>query len=128
MGEWDKEPDHERWTDTATGYDCVIKRMGAGHLCGYVGVGEDHQLAGSTDTLEMYSLDVHGGVTYSSRMEAADPGLWYIGFDCAHLGDKQPGYAWSGGTYRNFGYVKKEILSLANLLAKIDGLTISKED
>ena len=118
-----------------------------GHLCGYVGVPEDHKwykicynqcLAGcepKKDTilgkLNMWFCDhpspekiikVHGGLTYSEMGTGKylPSGFWWFGFDCAHLGDRILGLGRSsGGTYKEKGYVLAEIKKLAKQLAEV---------
>lgn len=147
-GPWDNEPDFKRWIDGPTGFDCAIKRIVArGHLCGYVGISPDHPWfkvgsadgctlpkctqCGLTPCKETYCehspsslLDVHGGVTYSDDSYGDDPaGLWWFGFDCAHLGDLIPEeyplprpYTDYECDYKNMAFVKAEVKKLAKQL------------
>lgn len=59
------------------------------HRCGYVGLPEGHPLHGiQCDHVE--DVAVHGGLTFSGQAASLgwpDDGLWYLGLDCAHLGD-----------------------------------------
>jgi hypothetical protein len=49
VGPWSSEPDFVEWVDEVTEYRCLIQRVPElGHLCGYVGVREDHMLYGMT--------------------------------------------------------------------------------
>ncbi len=63
------------------------------HYCGYVGIPASHPWHGKDYNVLEPSPDVHGGLTYSNEavgpdFEETQPlGLWWIGFDCAHLGD-----------------------------------------
>jgi len=58
---------------------------------GYVGVKEDHPLWG-VETEQLFDLEVHGGVTYAQETRGngypSDGNYFWIGFDCAHLGDE----------------------------------------
>lgn len=46
-GPWDNELDRYRWTDPATGLECLILRHPSmGHLCGYVGLTSAHPAYG----------------------------------------------------------------------------------
>jgi len=69
------------------------------------------------------ALDVHGGLTYAEdhKPHQKPDGLWWFGFDCAHLGDFMPAYddqyGIPEGTYRTAEYVKKECEKLAEQLA-----------
>lgn len=75
---------------------------------------------------EGYSLailiDVHGGLTFSGRMED-DQSLWWFGFDCSHAGDLVPGMQLDSlfnteVVYRDINYVTAECESLAKQLAE----------
>lgn len=149
-GPWDQEPDKVQWIDRATLRPCLIVRAPrSGALCGYVGVSEGHPLFGKNSgarsaPLEMGTLDVHGGVTFTGFCQPAeDPAhgichiveegendrIWWIGFDCSHGGDLSPNprsenlmrellgdYSGFGGEYRNLEYVKGECRDLARQL------------
>lgn len=93
------------WIDNAMECELPVERMWVhdGHLCavmlhehlfhrcGYVRVDGDSPLYGkSFDQLydDFYSLyDVHGGVTFSDSFDDLRIKGYFIGFDCAHLGD-----------------------------------------
>jgi hypothetical protein len=68
-GPWSTEPDYAVWVDEATGLDCMIKRNGAGALCGYVGVPEGHKFFEVDYNDIPYGRGgphaVHGGLTYT---------------------------------------------------------------
>lgn len=129
-GPWDHEPDKRQWRDEATGLPCLIVRGPAGALCGYVGVPVGHR-AYEVNYGRLYSLDAHGGLTYSDHCspdghichvveEGDDDHVWWLGFDCAHAGDKSPaieGFL-SGrhGTYRAIEYVTAHVEGLAEQL------------
>ena len=65
--------------------------------CGYVKIPENHNLYGlgylcnmpylgwENETID-YCFDVHGGITFAGRMSDLNND-WFLGFDCAHLGD-----------------------------------------
>lgn len=132
-GEWDTEPDKAQWIDEKTGLDCLIVRGPTGALCGYVGVPESNTLFEKDyDTVD---VDVHGGLTFSDRCrpvdeastgichtgEVANKIVWWLGFDCAHAGDLMPKYDrvfTDYDFYRNFGYVKSQVTSLASQVAQ----------
>ena len=131
-GEWDDEPDKAHWIDDKTGLDCLIVRGPQGALCGYVGIPKNNKHFdknyGGID------VDVHGGLTFSDKCHetedettgvchskecSANDTVWWLGFDCAHLGDMSPAYERPydyGSTYRDFNYVKREVSHLANQL------------
>jgi len=53
--------------------------------------------------------------------DAANNDVWWLGFDCAHLGDLSPAYKteiWFGDeVYRDFCYVEREVQWLAGQLS-----------
>lgn len=79
-------------------------------------------------------INVHGGLTFTDMWEQQNDGLWYLGFDCGHCNDYQPGLDASlsqhsfhnpnlfhGSTYRDLEYVKNECRRLASQLKAIEG-------
>jgi len=149
-GEWQHEPDKIQFLDEKTGYPCLIVRNNYGALCGYVGISPGHKHYG--EDLSSYdkadSLEVHGGITFASGCQEGnsdfgvchlvddgeEDNVWWIGFDCAHLGDLEPNKYGrkrsivkpildaacpefllrnSSDQYRNIEYVKNEIKNLA---------------
>lgn len=134
-GEWDNEPDKAHWIDEATGLDCLINRGNSGVLCGYVGVPESHPFFGKDYDHTDIGCDVHGGLTFADgchesgdegkgichpKQGAANETVWWLGFDCAHLGDFCPKFDSLNeefSTYKNFAYVKREVEGLAKQLA-----------
>jgi hypothetical protein len=65
------------------GFVWRVRHNGIGYRCGYVKIPEGHPWY-KKDCDEV-NANVHGGLTYG-----ADEGDgWWIGFDCAHLGDAQ---------------------------------------
>ena len=93
-GPWDDEPDEVLWTDSESGYHCVIARSDMGTLCGYVGVDSKHPAYGKErDEGQCRDLDAHGGITFTSGHDPSlskhdgkpVEGLWWFGFDCMHL-------------------------------------------
>lgn len=149
-GPWQHEPDKIQFADEATGLPCLIVRNPhGGHLCGYVGVAAGHPAFGVDfedvrravpDEDGDERIDVHGGLTFSDRCQPTDdeshgichvPGdgepdhVWWLGFDCAHSGDKSPGYdarrpplSLGGQTYKTVAYVKNQCARLAHQLAE----------
>ena len=77
---------------THRGFEYMVLTMDMGHRCGYVRVPESHPLYGKHyQEEEVYSLDVHGGITFSrhvtaNQIEFFSEGYW-IGFDCNHCFD-----------------------------------------
>lgn len=101
-GSWNNEPDKVQWSDETTGLPCLAVRHGElGHWCGYVGVNNTHPFykQGYNDV----SVDCHGGLTFADSCNGSEHGvchvvepgeddhIWWLGFDCAHSGDKSPG-------------------------------------
>ncbi len=141
-GPWHDEPDKRQWLDEATGLPCLIVRSGGdlGHLCGYVGVPAGHPSYEAD--YETVPVEVHGGLTFASKCShgAEDraichkvgPGepddVWWLGFDCAHLGDISPGMrarrigiSYGGETYKDIDYVANQVKRLAEQLAALGG-------
>lgn len=96
-GPWRDEPDHLQFE--SHGLPCLIVRHPLfGSLCGYVGVLPGHPLHGVRYTDIDYDLPAHGDLTFSG---ACEPGRlichvgenepWWLGFDCGHFMDLQPG-------------------------------------
>ncbi len=127
-GPWDEEPDKVQWVDETTGYDCLVVRGPAGALCGYVGVPPEHPAYGKGyEKVEgqwhaeglVPELRVHGGLTFAEFCTPGEPieGIchiaehgatekpWWLGFDCAHLGDDYPMDHWTEELLRRDGYV-----------------------
>ena len=131
VGPWTNEPDKQQWQDPATGLACMIVRNDdSGNLCGYVGVPPGHSQHGAN--YNDVEADVHGGLTYGAVCRGSvchipEPGqpddVYWLGFDCAHLGDLSPnmirrGYTFQGDVYRDFGYDRAECTRLAAQLAE----------
>lgn len=125
LEEWDTEPN--KLSFEHGGLSCLILRTELGHLCGYVGLKEH------PNDFDEYSIDVHGGVTYSSTVENSFGTMkehfenckYIIGFDAAHYMDISPKMESMlnkhlyGGTYKNMSYMKEETIKLAEQLANI---------
>ena len=105
----------EEWVDETTGYICNVSKvdfeftkemklfynMEGEHRCGYVTFPTE-----IANTIDMYDLDVHGGITWS---EDNEDGTSTWGFDCAHYGDSIKQW--------DFNAVKAEVLNLVRQLA-----------
>jgi hypothetical protein len=146
IGPWTGEPDKEQWTDTATGFPCLVVRNHAGALCGYVGVPAGHPWYGVDKWRIAPRPDVHGGVNYSGSCQvgpenvtichvdhADNAPVWWLGFDCTHMLDLAPGAValWQsigvpnvhrlieGCTYRPIGYVRENCERLALCASRV---------
>lgn len=130
-GPWDGEPDKVQWIDEATGYACAaVRHSEVGHWCGYVGVPPGHRYhgVGYRDIPEEHTAGAHGELTYASSgnrsvCHAPESGrpddVWWLGFDCAHAGDRAPPRWWPHrGEYRSLAYVRACVRKLAASLAK----------
>ena len=141
-GQWTKEPDHVEWFDEKTGYPCVVVRYPfTGHLCGYVGIDQDHRFYGkdfyeinSDKTCKKEPLDVHGGVNYAAsgsefiyHSRVDNDKLWWLGFDCSRIGDLYPSILqypptlmrlYQDSKYRTVTYVMMECKNLSEQLLK----------
>lgn len=151
-GPWQDEPDKIQWTDEETGYPCLIVRNHWGSLCGYVGLSRSHPLY--EKDYDEVDVDVHGGLTYSNHCQDGpeeevvchvpddgDDDVWWLGFDCGHTWDVQPGmqafhrqleaeeiaqgrsgYPWTSliehphETYKDVAYAREEVRRLASQL------------
>ena len=105
-GPWQNEPDKIQFEDPATKMPCLIVRNEVGALCGYVGVTSDHPaFEQHYDSQVLRGVEAHGGLTFSNFCQREEtpaygichiPGknephkIWWLGFDCAHLGDICP--------------------------------------
>lgn len=101
-GPWQDEPDRVQFH--AHDLPCLLLRGPFGGWNGYVALPYDHPWYGANE-YDM-PVEVHGGITYSALEDAesimawqgdeasADPVCdppWWVGFDCAHAWDIQPG-------------------------------------
>lgn len=76
------------YKDTYRGYNYFIISYGI-HPCAYVELPKDHPLYGISfiDIEDMYNINVHGGLTYSSDSFLILDNTWIIGWDYAHFND-----------------------------------------
>lgn len=82
---------------TGAGLRAAIVIHPSGHRCGYVGVPEGNQYHGKD--YNDVDADVHGGLTFAGGSEdypVANKGLWWLGYDCAHLYDARDPELMSG--------------------------------
>lgn len=146
-GPWEEEEDFYKFREPTTGLKCYVIRMkSGGHLNGYVELphgskyrkqirkvgrlflGKNRGKKGMVTQPRYERLykagvkDVHGGLTFSGKLKPRYSKKFVVGFDCAHYEDLSPLYDRTVGVYRNFEYVKKECLKLAQRLAKLHGL------
>ena len=139
-GPWQSEPDKIQFVDRATGMPALIVRNDFGALCGYVGVSKGHKAHGMHyDDPLLRDINVHGGLTFSGGCSHGDEAtmichvpdkgepddIWWLGFDCAHLGDVCPAMdarskalgipslSSEDDRYRTVSYVKRHIAKLA---------------
>jgi hypothetical protein len=123
-GQWDDEPDRVTWRHV--GFDCIAQRNRLGAWCGYVGIPRSHPWYERDDDAIDPWPEVHGGLTWSGAtdppyrypIDGREEPLWWVGFDCAHLGDWVPGlrpYIDGPGRdeYRDVKYATKETNALA---------------
>lgn len=106
---------NEAITGELQGYPFAIVRTGHGHLCGYVGL--------SGKSLKKFDaesdIDCHGGITYRQGGQQYF-GLegYFIGFDCAHLGDWTPFS--TEGIYKTIDFVLCEIRQIIRQLKGLE--------
>ena len=136
-GPWQDEPDRFEWRHK--GVPCLALRGPWGAWCGYVAAEPGHPWHGHEPDAE-----VHGDVTFTGTCSGhichvPEPGepddVWWLGFDCAHAFDLQPGMGaylrkvdgmlperfagvdpFSDGTYRDLAYVRAQCEQLADQL------------
>ena len=132
-GPWTSEPDHLNFE--AHGLPCMLNRTNMGNWCGYVAVPPGHPAHGKGyDDVDVH---VHGGLTYAEACQGVlchvpKPGepdnVWWLGFDCAHLGDLVPSMnrarttflsGTRGEVYRDQAYVTEQTTQLAKQLAEM---------
>lgn len=104
---------------TLQGYNCrVTRHKTLGILCGYVILEDDKEIYENTLNL----LEVHGGITYNRIEIIKDTNRRVIGFDCVHFDDYIPcafnPYLDSDTKYRDFKFVRKELIKLIDQLKK----------
>lgn len=85
-GPWQDEPDELNYEER--GFRCLLIRSVFGAWVAYVEIPKDHPWYMNEDT-PIYSIDVHGGVSYYGNNYHDTP--WLIGFDCNHFTDYMPG-------------------------------------
>jgi hypothetical protein len=125
-----KEPDY---------FDFVHKNLPCrilrhfGNLNGYVGVPKGHKLF--EERYDTFDIDVHGGLTFGSFYEIQDSkynDYFYFGFDTAHAGDlmlsisSATAFLRTSTTYKDFEYVKKQTIHLAEQLYNSDSIFMRK--
>lgn len=119
MGIWEYEPNTLSFKHA--GLKCEIRRnmdRHAGHLCGYVELPEGHPWWALSVRDDYLDVDVHGGVTWGPEPlgpPGTDPIGW-VGFDCAHTGDRRPWSQFDDGEYRDLEYVTAECRGLADAI------------
>lgn len=123
--EWMDEPNRQEFEHA--GLKCLILRNPElFHLNGYVALPKGHPWYGKG--YDDIDVEVHGGLTFAREGNGHEweRGYWWVGFDCAHAWDLVPQILELVGrgpgpheTYRNFAYVRGEIQSLAEQLAKV---------
>ncbi len=113
----------------AYGFQWEVTRNRTGHRCGYVRVPPGHPWHGKDyDSVDPYP-EVHGGLTFSEADTDCGKGgadnAWWVGFDCAHLGDApdpdlpgsehmlRAGLSVDWGTVKTTEYVSEECRNLA---------------
>lgn len=133
MNQWEREPNHHEFK--SHGFPCIMHRNHFGAWCGYVGVPETHPWYGKNESHDTFeSVEVHGGVTYGDECqgeichkpkEGESDKVWWVGFDCMHIGDYAPNHPdqfvglsiMMGGLkkiyYRDMDFVSKQCAKLA---------------
>lgn len=85
------------------GFEWEVTSNGIGYRCGYVRIPAGHPWHGKDyNSVEPYP-DVHGGLTFAEPDtdcgKGGEDNAWWLGFDCAHMGDA-PDPSLPGGDHR----------------------------
>lgn len=135
LGPWDQEPDRVEWRTAAGLPALILRHFWTGNLCGYVAVPPGHPLHGQPYGAAGDALPkgAHGGLTYAGACrgsichvpaEGEPDDVHWLGFDCAHAFDAQPGrldrmWIEPDMRYRTVDYVRAECESLAAQLVEV---------
>lgn len=112
------------------GIACYITLDDQGIRCGYAALPQDDYIKCGIDTLQC-----HGGITYIGKrlpgIDAADGDMFFIGFDCAHWGDRMDieeakkvfgigvrGFGLEVGEVRTVEFCEKELIRLVDQIRK----------
>jgi hypothetical protein len=123
-GAWNKEPDELHYIKDF--FRCRIARNGGGALCGYIMIEKkEFKFYEKEYTEECFdTLDIHGGLTYSSFEE---DGNYWLGFDTAHYNDYSPVYGMGNPfDYKDINFVKEEIDKLRDFLFPVKQRLLKK--
>ncbi len=122
---------------------CILRHSVLGQLNGYVAIEEAHPCYNKD--FEGIKVSVHGGLTYGAdslpifiEKDVFEKPLYWLGFDTAHYRDVFPFElrvkdirtgehvsaleglsSFDDSTYKDFEYVKEEVISLADQLSKL---------
>jgi len=122
---------------TEAGLQAAVVIHPAGHRCGYVGLPEGNPNHGKD--YNDIDAEVHGGLTFaggSKDYPVESQGLWWLGYDCAHLYDARDPELMSGeykklydkgmlrefdegSTIRSLDYCMSQCESLAKQLSQV---------
>ena len=124
-----KRPDAVLAKGIHRGLEWIVTHNGSGYRCGYVRIPNGHPWHGKDYDDICSHLEVHGGLTFAEPDKPCDKGgaddAWWVGFDCAHLGDmpdpslpnyRQLGY--KNGTVKGQGYVENQCRKLCEQAAE----------
>lgn len=105
------------WT-TPEDFKSAVIFVDNSHRCGYVGFDKNHWVYGANYNCFIWSVPVHGELTFSGELSELDENLWWLGFDCAHSGDKT---RWNGGIERTLEFCIKECEDLSAQIKALSG-------
>jgi hypothetical protein len=105
------------WT-TNEGFKAAVLFIDESHRCGYVGFNDDHWVHGAKYDYFVWVVDVHGGLTFAGdggltftgEISELSDTVWWLGFDCAHSGDKT---RWNEGIERTLDFCIEECEKLS---------------
>lgn len=105
------------WT-TKEGFKAAVLFVDNSHRCGYVGFEKNHWAYKSQYDYFIWSVPVHGGLTFAGDLPELDKNLWWLGFDCAHSGDKT---RWNEGIERTLDFCISECEDLSARINILSG-------
>lgn len=94
---------------TKAGLKAKVLWVNNSHRCGYVAIPKENKYF--QIDYDCLKVEVHGGLTYGTT---EPDGEYWVGYDCAHLGDKTA--YWNDGVLRTLEYCTDQCEKLAEQL------------
>ncbi len=114
----------------AYGLKCAIVFVDQSHRCGYVALPKGH-IAYGLNYIDI-DVDVHGGLTFNAYSKPNDifndddDDLYWLGFDCAHAGDRILRRGIPSILTAHFWTLEEVIKETESLAKQLGELTIDK--